>query len=382
MADIALANSTYSTGTNDTASTLVNNVTATDAQQWNGVATAVVGIETILGTGTDLKGSTADLVARLAVEHNADGTQKTVTVAKGGTGATTLTDGAVLVGNGTGAVQPLALPSITKTLVHSGTAAADPVWGSGLMYQGPTSCATGSTRSHEGDVTVSANGNYSGIHFYGNFTLNSGVTMTVQAGLRRLVIVATGTITINGTITAAGAGGAAGAISSTGTGGTDQPGGGAGGNGSQGGAGGPVTLHGYTIQTSAVGGAPGGNNGAVGTQVTASVNGGMFLSPWLAMGSAGGGGSETDVGGIGGGSIVLIAPVIVLANTAVLNTSGTNGASSGVGSGGGGGGNVYMMCRSYTDNGATFTMTGGTGAAGTGNGGAGAAGVKQINVYA
>lgn len=73
MADIAVANSTYSTGTNDTASTLVNNVTATDAQQWNGVATAAVGIETILGVGTDLKGNEADLATKLAVSQNADG---------------------------------------------------------------------------------------------------------------------------------------------------------------------------------------------------------------------------------------------------------------------------------------------------------------------
>jgi microcystin-dependent protein len=73
MADLALANSTYANGTNDTASTLVNNVSATDAQQWNGVATACVGIETILGTGTDLKGTAADLVARLTVLLQASG---------------------------------------------------------------------------------------------------------------------------------------------------------------------------------------------------------------------------------------------------------------------------------------------------------------------
>ena len=73
MSDIAVANSTYSSGTTDSASTLVNNVTSIDAQQWNGVATACVGIETILGTGTTLKGSTADLVARLAVNITAAG---------------------------------------------------------------------------------------------------------------------------------------------------------------------------------------------------------------------------------------------------------------------------------------------------------------------
>lgn len=65
MADLSVANSTYSSGTVDTASTLVNSVTATDAQQWNGVATAVVGIETVLGTGTTLRGNLSSLGARL-----------------------------------------------------------------------------------------------------------------------------------------------------------------------------------------------------------------------------------------------------------------------------------------------------------------------------
>jgi microcystin-dependent protein len=73
MADLALANSTYAAGTIDTASTLVNNVSATDAQQWNGVATACVGIENILGNATDLKGTAVDLVARLAVLLQASG---------------------------------------------------------------------------------------------------------------------------------------------------------------------------------------------------------------------------------------------------------------------------------------------------------------------
>lgn len=69
-----VANSTYATGTNDTATTLVNNVSPTDTQQMNGVASAAVQIETILGAGTTLKGTADDLVARLAVSLNADGT--------------------------------------------------------------------------------------------------------------------------------------------------------------------------------------------------------------------------------------------------------------------------------------------------------------------
>jgi len=76
MADIMLATSTYQTGTNDTASTLVNNVTSTDATQPNGMASAIIQLETILGLGTDLKGTAADLVARLAVLLQASGNIK------------------------------------------------------------------------------------------------------------------------------------------------------------------------------------------------------------------------------------------------------------------------------------------------------------------
>lgn len=98
MADIALANSTYSSGTNDTASTLINNVTATAAQQWNGIATAIVGVENTLGVATTLIGNKADLVERLAVCMDANGLLKLSTdsavvgplsTAKGGTGDTT-----------------------------------------------------------------------------------------------------------------------------------------------------------------------------------------------------------------------------------------------------------------------------------------------------
>ena len=76
MADIITSTSTYQTGTNDTASTVINNVTAMDAAQPNGIASAAVQIETILGTGTDLKGTAADLVARLAVLLQASGNIK------------------------------------------------------------------------------------------------------------------------------------------------------------------------------------------------------------------------------------------------------------------------------------------------------------------
>jgi len=388
VADIINASSGYQTGALDTATTLVDNVSPTAAKHINGPATGIIQIETILGTGTTLKGSAADLATRLAVCMNADGTLKLATdaaitgplsVAKGGTGVATLADGGVLVGNGTGVAQVVAVPSAGRVLVASGTAATDPAWETGLLYHGPLSCGASSTRSHEGTVVVSSNGNYSGIHYYTDFTLNSGITMTVPDGKRRLIIVATGTITINGTIDAAGAGAPATAVSpSTPNPGTDQPGGGAGTGGAGADAGGEVIHNGCLYQ---VGGTAGGATGGAGTQLTGSDIPG--LSEWLsAMGGGSGGSTTTTVGAKGGGTIVLIAPTIVLANTAVLNTSGENGGGAGDGCGGGGAGNVYIACRSYTDNGAIFTMTGGVGSATTFPGGDGAAGVRQILIYA
>lgn len=408
MADIINASSGYQTGSIDTATTLVNNVSPTDAKHINGPAGAIVQIETILGSGTTLKGSTADLATRLAVPLESSGklkdfsaTTKTtfpVPVTESGTGAVTFTDGAVLVGNGTGAIQTVALPSTRKVLSHSGTAAADPEWISGLLFHGPSSCGTGSTRTHEGTVTVSSNGDYSGIHYYTDFTLNSSTTMTIPANAGRLVLIASNSITINGTITGAGAGllttptGNTSAGSNGGNG-TDQPGGGGGsGTSGNGGSGGAVLHHGLTIQAGGTAGI--GGSGGAGTQLSGSA---AVIDPWIVGhygGGAGGSGSGNGVqtggnGGSGGASIILIAPTITLASTATLNTSGTAGGGGSAancgGGGGGGGGNVIIVTRSYTDNTAVFTLTGGSGGAagaGAGAGAAGATGIKQILIYA
>lgn len=242
--------------------------------------------------------------------------------------------------------------------------------------KGPVAVGAGSTRSHEGTVTIASNQNLSGIHFYTDFTLNSGVTITVPAGKRRLFIVASGTIRINGTITAAGAG-AAGSVAAIGRHGTDQPGGG---GGPAGFAGGDAVLGPYTIQSGGAAGSP----GAAGAQITGSDSAVMFAYT-MALGGAAGGGSAGFSGGNGGGSIVLIAPTIVLGGTATLVTSGSQGGGDGSGSapgGGGGAGNINVLTQSYTDNGCTFTQTGGASGPTSGfGGGAGAAGVKQISLY-
>lgn len=410
MADIINASSGYQTGSIDTATTLVNNVSPTDAKHVNGPAGAIVQIETILGPGTTLKGSAADLATRLGIAVEANGklkdlsaTTKTTfptSVAEAGTGAVSFTDGAVLVGNGTGALQAVALPSSLKVLSHSGTAGADPAWITGLLFQGPTSCETGSTRTHEGAVTISSNGNYSGIHYYSDFTLNSGVTMTIPANAGRLVIIASNSITINGTITGAGAGllsgpGAPLSAPSSGFGGTSQPGGGGGASTVyDGGNGGGLYVHGLLRTAGGVAGINGAGtrNGSNGTQQTGSS---ANILDWINCfgGATGGAGAGNDsfnggAGGAGGASIILIAPTIILASTATLNTSGTAGGSvaNNLGAGGGGGGgNVIIITRSYTDNTATFTLTGGAGGTigtGGGTGGNGATGIRQILIYA
>lgn len=234
----------------------------------------------------------------------------------------------------------------------------------------PLSIGAGSTRSHEGSVTIAANQNLSGIHYYNDFTLNASTTLTVPSGKHRVVIIASGTITINGTITAAGAGSAGGAgaandtvAGSPGSPGTDQEGA-AGGNGTATGPGAAGTLiwNGVPISLGAQ---------ETGSDVLA------LADPTGAMGGGGGGGGGANSagaggnGGPGGGSIVLIAPTIILGGAAILNTSGSAGSASGTGGTGGtgGAGNIYMQARSYTDNGATFTQTGGR------------AGVKQILLY-
>lgn len=254
----------------------------------------------------------------------------------------------------------------------------------GNRYDAPSSTVSGSAKAHEGTVTISADQNLSGTHFYTDFTLNSGKTVTVPAGSRFLAIYATGTITINGTIDASGggaaggAGGAGGGGSGTaGSDGTDQPGG----AGGDGGAGGNCYFHNFQL-----------NSGS------AQISIDKIPSPlpfpvffWGGAGGGGGNGGDTGAGGNGGkggASLVLIAPKIILGASATLTTAGLaggNGApNNGRGGGGGGAGNLFIYTHSFTDNGATITVAGGAAGSNPGVGGAASAGAnghKQINIY-
>lgn len=262
----------------------------------------------------------------------------------------------------------------------------------------PRAVGSGSTRTHEGAVIISGNQSLAGIHYYSDFTLNAGVTLTIPAGSGRLAIIATGTITINaGTISGVGGGLMAGpSLASLTTGtignpGTAQPGGGGAGSPSfPGGAGGPVLLHGLTAQAGGVAGGLSASGGIATALSGSSVP--LLDSPLSCFGGATGGeggGDSTNAGGgggRGGASLILMAPTILLQAGSSITLSGSSGNNSGTGGrgggGGGGAGNYYARARSYTDSGCTFTQAGGAGGTGTATGGTGAAGIKQINLTA
>lgn len=384
MSDLMQGSSEYAVGNIDTATTLVNGVSSRAAEHVNGPAAGVVQIEQVLGSGLTLKGSTADLSARLGVALGADGRVSladaplngTLNVVHGGLGIPNVPSGKTLIGNDT---SPMTA-------------------GTGLVFHGPTAFGTGSTMSHEGIVTISASQALSGIHFYTDFTLNAAQTITVASGSQRLVIMASRSIVINGTINTSGGGSAGGGAGASGghpgTAGSDgfsQPAGGGGGSDTDVGArGGHALLHGVTMQSGGTAGATAGAGGGATTQVSTEF---IIDYPFAVVGGAGGGGGAGATvpsvagaaGGRGGGSLVLIAPSITLGAASTLRTTGSAGGNTtgnGGCGGGGGAGNIYMYCRTFTDSGCTYNQAGGAAGTGSNNaGGVGAAGTKQIFIY-
>ena len=74
------------------------------------------------------------------------------------------TDGAVLVGDLTSPIVDIPLPTADRVFGHSGVAGTNPDWMTGLRYHGPTSIGSGSTRAHEGNVTITTNQSLAGVH--------------------------------------------------------------------------------------------------------------------------------------------------------------------------------------------------------------------------
>jgi len=93
MADIHAATSTYESGTNDTATPVTANVSNVLAVHRNAPSSAITQMQTIMGLGTTLKGSAADLATRLSILLDADGKMKTLSSANKTTFPGTVSEG-------------------------------------------------------------------------------------------------------------------------------------------------------------------------------------------------------------------------------------------------------------------------------------------------
>lgn len=218
------------------------------------------------------------------------------------------------------------------------------------------------------------------------YTIDSAVTMTVPNN--GCVILATESITINGTLTAKGKANNGAAVAATVgvKGGDGMGGGGDGGDepgfGSAGAAGVAGILSGETYPFGQVHeflvlkvGAGGGSSASSATRVNGAGGGGGAYAQGGAGGNAGGSSASHGghVGGSGGGFIILIAPEINIGASGVVDCDGENGGTGGTYQGGGGGGAGGYLALYYTtlSNSGTLTANGGAGGTTSVAGGAG-----------
>lgn len=242
-----------------------------------------------------------------------------------------------------------------------------------------------------GVITYSSNQNVAtGIYCCTNWTLNSGVTITLtRAGQHNtMIILATGTVTIQGTINGAGGSSIAGRTYALPAGGGSGGGGGSGQSASLG----TGTDGGDALYNEGGAGRAGasGTAGGAGVDVDANVlQSRLLMHSILAhsySGGNGGSGGATDPGNVaasGGGAgvgVVIIANTINFTASGTINTNGGAGAAGGLdtnngGGGGGGGAGVQLMAAdTYTNNAGTRTYAGGAGGAAGGGGGSSAGG--------
>lgn len=267
-------------------------------------------------------------------------------------------------------VGPYLIPSFSLTPLQGGVGLREaPMWLQffGTGAQGTTNCSTTLT----GEVWAT------------NFTVAFGNTCTNASSTQPLIVRATGTCTIAGTLNARGADAG---VSGSG----DWGGSGAGGGG--GAAGGNA---GSNTQTQSVallnGGTAGGSSG--GTGGNGIQPGSIYQNIASSMptgypkgGSQGGtGGSGGGAGGKGGQVVVLACNTISFSGTiSVAGAVGTASSGNNVGGGGGGGGGyVLLSALTYTANSGTIVTSGGTGGGcssftGCGPGGTGGAGWSNV----
>ena len=318
----------------------------------------------------------------------------TITVAKGGTGSTSLIAYQLLAGNGTGAVTTFgngtsgyvltsngagALPSFQNVGVTTNnnntwtgtntftatTTFSGPVTIDGIIRT-PNNESDGSLNVTSGTVTLNDASHVSGdyaIYNYSTGTIAVGATLTTGANLKNKILVLrfTGTTTIAGTIDLSGKGASGGALATNGT------------------AGASTFAYSVGIKGSSSVSTPGA--GGLSSDFA-------LYDVWC--GSGGGGGVSKGlaggVGGDGGGGIILVTTG-TLSFTGTLNMSGIAGTSAthqgtynflnsdgGSGGGGGGAGKGLFFAQYFNADATKYTIIKTGGAASEGSKPVGASG--------
>lgn len=214
----------------------------------------------------------------------------------------------------------------------------------------------------DGDITLVSNASYDIPKNFTNFTINSGVTLSVTNNLTPLVIRCTGTCTIAGNIDLSGKGYSGGENNAAGSGSKTFGYGAGGGNGGQ-----SAAVGGYSFDYAA----------GIAHLLPKEYARRLSLANLESCFGNGGGGASGDnkFGGSGGGSILIIAKEIICSGAILAN--GINGDSStgslGYGGGGGGGGQILILHKTKTITG-TVSALGGAGGAGGSGGASGSAG--------
>lgn len=228
-----------------------------------------------------------------------------------------------------------------------------------------------------GDVIISVNTNLSSsgigvkVVQYHNLTINSGVTLSSDPSDSILVILCTGILTLNGT------------ISMVGRGKTGGAGGAAMANGNPGTPGGLVSALTYSGNMGGNGDSAGGTTGALGglNSISPALQSPLpfeIFRGLIGSGGGGGGGASASYsggnGGQGGGIVWIEANSLVYGASALIDCHGNNGnpgtgvlTVSGGGGGGGNAGSIQILYSVKTGL-VTLTVAGGNGGAIGGSG--------------
>ena len=267
-----------------------------------------------------------------------------------------------------------------------------------------------------GALTVTTNATLAtppdGVFNYTTVTVNSGVTLrfTRNAANTPITLLASGNVTINGTIDISGSPGGTGAINQTfvaPNGGVGGPGGFDGGSGATGivssnggngrgpgGGGGSIVTAGGTEPGAGGGGfEAAGAAGSAASTGTPGAGGAVYGAPTLLplIGGSGGGGGGAVFGSTGGGGggaagaiIIASSGTVTISSTGrILAQGASGGAAGGSGSapgGGGSGGAIRLIATTISGSNGQIFVTGGIGGPGNG-GGTGGAGRVRIEAF-